>query len=264
MSRAAFVLTLLAASLTGVAAACGLLVPGIYQDPAAMVPVLRGQDLVTLAFLPVLVVAAIAARRASGRGLLAALGVLGYLLYTYIGAAMVYAFNALFPVYVAALSLAAFAFATTIAGLDAKAVAAGFADRAPRRILSVFLAATAAMVAVPELAQLAGAYAAGTVPEIVTRSGATTSFVHALDLGFIAPLGTIAAVLLWRRRPAGYVLAAIMLVKEATMGLALMSMTWFSVREGYPLEAGLTAMYGIIAAGGLGASAWLLARWRKA
>ncbi len=264
MTRTAFVLTLLAAACAGVAAGCGLLVPGIYHDPAVMIPVLRGQDLVTLAFLPVLVAAAIAARRGSDRGLLVALGVIGYLSYTYIGASMAYAFNALFPVYVAALSLAAFALSMTLAGLDANAVAAGFADRAPRRILSVFLAATAAMVAVPELAQLAGAYAAGTVPEIVTRSGATTSFVHALDLGFIAPLGAIAAVLLWRRRPAGYVLAAVMLVKAATMGLALMSMTWFSVREGYPLEAGLTAMYGVIAAGGLAASAWLLAHWRKA
>jgi hypothetical protein len=260
MTRRSFVLSLLAAALAAAASGLGLLVPGIYRDPPAMIPALRGQDLVTLATLPVLVIAVFAARGGSARGLLVALGVLGYLLYAAIGAAMAYTFNSLFLVYIAMLSVVAFALARLLASTDPAAIAAGFGGAVPRRTLSLFLVVMAAMVAFPELGQLWNAYRTGLVPEIVARSGTSTSFVHALDLGFVAPLSVLAGILLWRRRAGGYLLATIMLVKAATMGLALLSMTWFSAREGYPVELGLSIVYGVIAAGGLAGTIWLLAR----
>jgi hypothetical protein len=107
-----------------------------------------------------------------------------------------------------------------------------------------------------ELAQIAAALATGTVPELIERSDGAGNFVYVLDLGVVVPLSLLAASWLRRRSAWGDVLAGVLLVKAATMGLALLSMTWFSWRAGQPVEVGLTAAYTAIAAGGLAMSAW--------
>jgi hypothetical protein len=53
--------------------------------------------------------------------------------------------------------------------------------------------------------------------------------VHALDLGLQVPLGIATGVMLLRRRPAGLLLAAIMLANWVCMGAALTGMVAFSV-----------------------------------
>jgi len=52
--RVAQTLTALIVLLATVASAGGLLIPDLYRDPAAMKPVLQGQDLVTLIAIPVM------------------------------------------------------------------------------------------------------------------------------------------------------------------------------------------------------------------
>jgi hypothetical protein len=258
-SSLAFRLTGLVVPLAAAAAASGLFVPGLYhRDPAAVVPALRGQDALTLLALPALSWAALAARRGSARATLVWLGGLGYVLYTSAGAAFAYHFNGLFLVYVALFSLSVAAVAAGFAGLDAGGVRRRFGAGAPAGPVAAFLALSAVILAGPELAQVAAFFATGLPPEIVARSGASTSFVHALDLGVVTPLLALAAAWLRRGSPWGFVLAGVMLIKCATMGLALLLMTGFSVASGLPLEAGLTAVYGFIAAGGLGFSAWFL------
>ena len=80
--------------------------------------------------------------------------------------------------------------------------------------------------------------------------------MYVLDLGIVVPLALLAAIWLGRCLPWGDVLAGCILIKASTMGLALLSATWFSVRAGLPLEIGLTIVYGAIAIGGLGMTAW--------
>jgi hypothetical protein len=70
------------------------------------------------------------------------------------------------------------------------------------------------------------------------------------------PLALIAASWLWRRSPWGYVLAGGLLIKAATMGLALLSMTWFSLRAGLNVEVGLAVLWALIAIGGTIMSFW--------
>lgn len=94
------------------------------------------------------------------------------------------------------------------------------------------------------------------------RAGTTTFFVYVLDLGVIVPLALIAALRLLRRRVWGEALAAVLLMKAATMGLALLSMTWFAARAGLGIAAGLTALWVGIAGGGLALSIRLLAHCR--
>ena len=116
---------------------------------------------------------------------------------------------------------------------------------------------TAVALGFGELAQIIGFYVTGELPQAMQQIEATTYFVYTLDLGLIVPLCLIAAVWLWRDNAWGYVLASCMLIKAATMGLALLSMNWFASRAGLPAD-GLMPLWVAIAVGGLGLSYWML------
>jgi hypothetical protein len=255
--RVAQILTAAIVVLAGVASGGGLLVPGLYRDPAGMVPVLRGQDLVTLVALPVMVVTLLAARHGSARGTLVWLGLLGYVCYTYTGAAFAYHFNNFFLIYVALFSLSVFALVALASGIDDAEIRGRFDNAAPRRPVVAFLGLIAFMLAAIELAQNIQFLTTGVIPEGITRSGGATYFVYVLDLGIIVPLAVLSAVWLWRRTAWGYILAGCILIKAATMGFALLSMNGFAVRAGQPGD-GLTVVWVMIAGGGLGLSVWFL------
>ena len=100
--RLAFVALVLAT----VAAAIGLIVPGLYRDPAAMAREARAADLVTLAMaVPSLGLGLWWARSGSLRGRCVALGALGYLAYSYAIFAFSVVINPLTPVHIAILGL---------------------------------------------------------------------------------------------------------------------------------------------------------------
>jgi hypothetical protein len=257
--RIAYAATVAIVPLAAAATLGGLLIHGLYGD-GALAPAMRGQDLLTFVSLPVLVLALIAARRGSTRGLLLWLGLLGYELYTFTGAAFAYRFNRLFLVYVALFTLSALALGMGAAGIDAAALHRRLDARTPRRATAIFLAGIALMLVVSELGQLFPAIVTGAVPALIARSDGAGNFVYVLDLGVIAPLAVLAAVGLHRRTAWADVLASCLVIKAATMGLALLAMTWFSLRAGQPLERGLTIAYGVMAAVGVAMSAWFLAR----
>src|SRR5919109_5583665 len=76
-----------------VAAAGGLVLPGLYRDPAAWAAQARGVNLVDLVVtLPTLVIAMALSARGSGRARVVWLGALGYVLYN----AVIFAFELAF------------------------------------------------------------------------------------------------------------------------------------------------------------------------
>lgn len=255
--RVAQILTVPIILLAAVAGAGGLFIPGLYGESPTIAAVIRGQDLVTLMALPFLAAALRGIVRGSKRAVLVWFGIVGYLLYTYTGAAFVYDFNPFFLIYVAIFSLSAFALVTVAAGLDADSVKNAFAVSAPRGPVIAFLAMIAFILGVGELGQVVQFLVTGTVPELIPGTDAPPNFVFALDLGVIVPLSVLAAVSLWRRRAWGYILSGFLLIKAATMGLALLAMTWFGTTVGLPAD-GLTVVWFLIAIGGLGLSAWFL------
>jgi hypothetical protein len=81
------------------------------------------------------------------------------------------------------------------------------------------------------IAQSLSFVASGQVPQVISDAGHQTSVVFALDLSLLVPGLVVAAVLLWQRRPWGYVLAAILLIKAVTYALALIAMAVFSASQ---------------------------------
>ncbi|WP_254524738.1 hypothetical protein [Natrinema caseinilyticum] len=69
--------------------------------------------------------------------------------------------------------------------------------------------------------------------------------VHSLDLGVVVPGAALSAYWLWNQRPWGYAFTAVLLVKIATLGGAVLAMAVFMIRDGHPVPV---AQIGIFAA----------------
>ena len=203
---------------------------------------LRGQDLLTLLTVPVLVWAAVRARAGSLRAHVVWLASLLYVAYSYL-MYVVAPFNDGFLLYVAAIGLAGFWLLNGLVRIDLRAAGPAFAD-VPRRALAVFLLAVGTLFVGLWLAQILPAIGGGVPEDLFVYDIPST--VHVLDLAAVLPLTIATGVLLLRRHAAAPILATLLLVKMCTLGLALLFMNGFAGGGGAnPAEA---AIWGLITA----------------
>lgn len=242
--------TVVVAALSGVASALGLCLPGLYSE-AALAAAMRGQDLVTLFVSALLVLVADQIRSGSTRAVPVWVGLMAYELYTYAGAAFAYTFNALFLVYIALFSLSLAAIIWAARAIDVRRLESSFDRRAGRAATVVFLLFVAVVLVSSELSQIVWAWLTRGRPDLLERSDGAGNFVYVLDLGVVAPLSVLAALRFAQRKQGGPLLAVLMLVKCASMGLALIAMTWLQAESGQPVQWWLALAYAAIAVCGL-------------
>jgi hypothetical protein len=221
---------------------------GIYRyDGADLVAQAVPQDMVTLVIgIPLLAVALLLYRRNSLRGKLLLGGTLAYFLYTYTSLAIGSAFNPLFLVYVALFSLSLYGFIMAMLAVDLPSLPGAFGDRLPRKTLAVFLFFCAAFLILAWLGRIVPALLSGTTP--MGMSTSTTLFIQVMDLGIIVPMMILAGVQLLRRRPIGYLLTGVGILKFMTMGLALDAMILGQYLAGVPLSVAEAAIFILISA----------------
>lgn len=220
-------LSLAAAALTTVASAGGLFLPATYSKETALWAAEgAGQDLVNLVVVvPAVLVSAWFVRRESARARVVWLGLMLYLVYSYCLYAFFVHFNDLFLVYVATLSTSAFAFAGAAIGLDRDEWPALFSSSTGERPLSALLLLTGVAFGALWLSEIVPALLARRVPPSAIDAGLIVNPVHVLDLAFVIPAMIAAGVLLWKRRPVGFVAAVALATFMAAMGLAIVGMT---------------------------------------
>jgi hypothetical protein len=226
---------------------------GVYvYNPERLVAEGVGWDVFTLfVAVPALLVSAGFVARGSFRGRLFATGLLAYLFYQYLMYAMAWAFGPLLPLFIViyAASLAGalwLASSIGLAGLPER-----FSARFPRRSMAA-LCLLMAIILVGMWAQLIATGLRGDLSG-ANLLGQTTLVVQALDLGLIVPAALFTGVAVLRRRPIGYLLATVLVVKALAMSLAILAMlvsAWGV--EGAPEVAGFV----IFGAAAL-ASAWI-------
>ena len=197
-----------------VAATLGLMLDGVYGGNEATVQMLRGFDAVTLVVIgPALLLAVRADRRGNALGRVLVASLLAYLGYTY-------AYHLLGAGLTDLLLLHAPLVTATLVALVLTLRNIGSADLATRALHARVLlpAAVLALLAVSLGAMWVYACVAyivdGTVP-VGSSLVESDTIVHlgiVLDLTLLVPLYGAAAVLLWRRRAWGFVLAALALV----------------------------------------------------
>ena len=232
-SRAPSVVSAIVAMASVVASVAGLWIKDVYQDDTSWATAaLRGGDLITLVIaVPTLVLAMVLAGRGSTRALLVWIGALAYTVYNFAFYVFGAAFNDLFLVHVVAFSSSICALIVTITSVDASAIARGYSARAPVRAVAALLILVGVVFAT--LWSVFGiSYA---VTGRLSLGAATLEGMHtvfAIDLSLMAPGMALAGVLLWRRRPWGYVMGAAMSVFGAIYQLNLAAAGWFQANAG--------------------------------
>jgi hypothetical protein len=192
----------------------------------------RGGDVAILVVeVPLLLLALRWYRQGGPVAAVALTGVLSFFTYYYVSMVFATSQNRAFPVYVAAASVAGFALVTAARGLDAGRLGALLPGRPGRAALTSYLVAVAAALTAAWAPGMAATALGGDVA--ATVGPYTSATTEALDLGLVVPTVVVAAVLLQRRRPAGRLLALVVLVLNCCIGVALLAQgaaqLWYDV-----------------------------------
>jgi hypothetical protein len=215
---AVFVAVLMAAASAG-----GLLVDGLYRDPAEVAALLRGYDAVTLTVaVPLLAATTLPALRTSVRAALVRIGMLVYALYTYATYVFGTVFNDVFLLHVAVFSTSLSAVVLSLTRLDVAEVGSRFRARTPARLVGGLLAFLAVGLAGMWVFYSLRFAVTGAFPEEsdLLLPASAVHLAYALDLSLLVPAYALAAVLVWRRAAWGYVLATVLLVSGTVHQLA--------------------------------------------
>jgi hypothetical protein len=234
--KLATVLSYILAALLAAASAAGILIERIYalEKPIWAAQGI-GQDVVNLIIaVPVLVVSAHLARRGSLRALLVWIGALMYLAYSYVVYSFFVHFGPLFPLYIAILSLSFYLLVATILGADLDRVARAFSNDAPIRLTGNLLIGLSGVFYFLWGSDVARSLLAGAAPQSAIDVGFPVNPIHVMDMGLLLPGMALTGLLLRRKRPLGYFMAAPFLVCVITIGLAVMGMVALMILRGFP------------------------------
>jgi hypothetical protein len=224
MASAAVGILMAIVSVAGLALGRGRL----YGNPASvlgptpstagiLVPGFLGHDAFNLLVgLPVLVGAVWLARRGSRVALLLWPGALYYTLYTFAIYLIGAPFSALFLGYVLLVGLTGFTIIALLAAMDHGAVRERLETAVPARLVGGLLIGLALLT----IAQDASG-AIGTVLSSGARTDPIARTVWSVDLTIEVPAVLVGGILLWQRRPLGYVAGAGLLLQYGLTPLAL-------------------------------------------
>lgn len=259
ISRPAIVLSVLIAGFAAVASAGGQLIPGLYRDNTFVVSTWRGNDLVTLLVaVPLLVVSLLLSIRGSARAQLVWIGVLDYMLYNFGFYLFGSAFNLFFLVYAGLFAMSIWAIVYALVRLDIPALVSRFSPRTPVRSIAGFMLFVGLGLGTVYVLMWLGFATTAQVPSIVERTAHPTNVVFALDLSLVIPLLVVGGIWLWRRKPWGYVLSAVVNVKGVVYMLSLCAATLTAFLAGTIDRASEIGLWGAIGIGNLAALLVLL------
>lgn len=232
------VLAVAVVGLLAVSSLAGLLVDGLYRESPEVVAIFRGYDLATLvAAVPLLAITLIPPLRASSRARLVTAGVLVFVVYDYAYYVFGTAFNDLFLLHVAVFSTALFALILTVLSLSGTDITTWLPGRSSARAVAVILGLLAVSLAGLWVSGALGFAFNGTMPDDGNALISPIELTHlgyAMDLALLVPTYALAAVWLWRRRPGGHVLGAVVLIGGALTQVTYVAGLVFQSRADVP------------------------------
>lgn len=236
----------LTALLLVITAGAGLMMNGLYRPflSESIVAFQWFQDLVSLLFAPVLVVAMMLTRRGSTRAFTLWTGVLLFAGYYYAFYVFDFVYTVYYPLYLAVIGLALWSLLGLLTGADLQAFARQVDERMPVRFIALVLAMTVLFVPI---------WLSVIVQGIRTQQPGNTDLVFVLDLPFLIPACVYAAVQVWRQRPIGYLLSGPLLFKSGVSGILLTGGEVLKMQRGLPPALDQLAMYLFLAVAGLAA-----------
>ncbi len=233
-----------------------LLASGAYRDVAWIKATWFGNDLVTLLIaVPLLLGSMWSASRGSTRARLIWLGVLGYAVYNYTYYVLGAALNVFFAIYVLTFVVAAASLIIGLVGTDATSVASAFSVKTPVRILGGYYVFVAAGLSAVWLGTWAAYVFAGRPTPVETEA---FRLVAALDMTLMVPALVTGGVLIWQRRPWGYLIAAVAGIQASLYLLVLSVNSAVAISRGLAAAPGELPIWGTLLVLTFTATAWLL------
>ncbi|MBO0959769.1 hypothetical protein J1P26_08535 [Neobacillus sp. MM2021_6] len=216
---------------------------GLYQhDSVSMAAQAIAQDYVTLFLgIPLLLFSLYLSRKGQVKGKLLLTGTLGYFLYTYASYSFLAMYNSLFLIYVSLMSLSFFAFTLAMMSFELATLPLFFKEKLPVTFISCFLIAVSFMFGAMWIGKIVPPLIQDKPPVGIEHY--TTLVIQALDLGFVIPIGILAGLLLMKRKPFGYLLSSIIIIKQITLLTALTAMAILQIQTG---QKGVWTMLAII------------------
>jgi hypothetical protein len=99
------------------------------------------------------------------------------------------------------------------------------------------------------LIQFFGFVTSGQIPAIVLKTDHPTNVIPALDFSMVIPWLVLGGIWLWQRRPWGFVLSAIMVVKGVVYTLSLTAASVVPLMSGFPEAAAEIPLWGTLCVG---------------
>lgn len=197
---------------------------GLYKNDSVSVAAQgRAQDVVTLfVAVPFLLLSLYLSNKGMLKGRLLLTGFLGYFLYTYTSYCFLAMYNPLFLIYVGLMSSSFFAFTLMMMSFNMENLKNSFTDRLPVKFIGGFLIFTSVTILLMWLKRIVPSILSGSAPLGIEHY--TTLPIQALDLGFILPAAVTSAILIMKKRPMGYLLSSVLLIKFITLLTAITAM----------------------------------------
>jgi hypothetical protein len=194
-----------------------------------------GQDYVNIFIVfPTLLLCVYFIRKGSIVATLIWLGVLIYIVYSYILYSFFVHFGPYFLIYIATLSFSFYAFLGGIISL----IKQNATIRIRRtKALSIYLFINGMLFAFLWFSEIFSSLQNGIIPPTAAEIGAIVNPVHVLDLAFILPAMITVAALLWKKNILGNIFAIPIVTFAILMGMAILSM--IAVMKMYQLEISL-------------------------
>jgi hypothetical protein len=236
------------AVLLTIAAGTGLLYSWIY-DPfvkGQIVPMLLGQDLLSLLSVPVLIGAVFLTRRKVMMGPVIWTGILLYITYAYALLAFGAVYTSLFLLYIALMGLSIYSMIILVSTIDDEMYQDRLAAMGSVKAKGIYLISLGTVVGIVWILILLRTM-------ITSQPIIGINTVYVLDLTILLPAFILVGIRQLRRIAWRYFLAEVLFVKAVTLGLAIILGNLFSIASGWPVNIGLFGLFGLftILAGGL-------------
>lgn len=205
---------------------------GLYRhDSVTAAAQAKAQDGVTIFFgIPLLLGALLMTARGSLKGRMVLTGTLGYFLYTYASYSFLAMYNSLFLVYILLLSASFFAFILMLSSFDKELLHTYFSKSLPTKRIGFFLLFIAFMILMLWLGKIVNPLLKGTPPQGLEHY--STLVIQVLDLAFVVPVTVVTSIMVIRRQPFGYLMAAVVIFKAVTLLIAITTMLVAMIYKG--------------------------------
>lgn len=197
---------------------------GIYAyDSVSVASQGIASDVITLLLgVPLLILSLVLWHKGSFRGTLLLTGTLGYFLYTYTSYVFLWMYNPLFILYVVLMSSSLFTFIIMMMSMDYHHITDYFSPKLSIKLYTTYQYLIGGFIFLLWMGKIIPTITQGATP--VGLEHYTTLVIQGMDLGIIVPVAILSATLLLKKKPMGYVITSVVLVKGFTMLLAISGM----------------------------------------